>query len=139
MGRRRRKPGADGGDVTGKAYKLEDVQYVVGSRWKQRYLVKNEETGNLQFMNMQFNRLTGKWEKYGQKNDWNTQCANPFDKEYAGDLKGLFKVDEHAKANGYYDEAKHHQQYQGFIQSSHYKKGVMSCITCHSPHGGKGS
>ena len=250
-------PGPTVGNVTGKAFKLEDVQYVVGSRWKQRYLVKNDETGNLQFMNMQFNRLSGKWEKYGQKNDWNTQCAtchatgyritayddkagktlksefsefgvgceachgpgakhmkskkkkdifnpatvdakaqsllcgychirldneqwktaqgnpredfpapklgetfragddwtkwypehvaipgvqpgNPFDKEYAGDLKGLFKVDEHAKANGYYDEAKHHQQYQGFIQSAHYQKGVMSCITCHSPHAGKG-
>lgn len=243
------------GNVTGTAYKLDDVQYVVGSRWKQRYLVKNEQSGGLQFLNMQFNRLTGKWEKYGQKNDWNNQCVTchatgyrileydekakktvkstyiemnvgceachgpgakhikskkkkdifnpanvdvhaqskvcgychvrvesekwhtaqgnpredmpapklgdsykagddwtkwegiiipgvqpdqPFDKEYTGDFKGMFKVDEHAKANGYYDEGKHHQQYQGFIQSAHFKKGAMSCITCHSPHAGKG-
>lgn len=245
------------GNVTGQSFTLEDVQYVVGSRWKQRYLVKNEQTGNLQFMNMQFNRSIGKWEKYGQKNDWNTQCAtchttgyritaydeqagktlksefvemsvgceachgpasahvaskskadifnpanvdvqaqsrvcgychirlenekwktaqgapredfpapalgksyiagddwtkwypheavipgvqadDPIDKEYAGDLKGLFKTDEHAKTTGVFEEAKHHQEYQGFIQSAHYKTAGMSCITCHSPHAGQG-
>lgn len=68
-------PGPTKGNVTGAALKLEDVQYVVGSKWKQRYLVKNDQTGNLQFMDKQFNRLSGKWENYGQKNDWNTQCA----------------------------------------------------------------
>jgi len=251
-------PGPTKGNVTGKAYALDDVQYVVGSKWKQRYLVKNDETDNLQFLDKQFNRLSGKWENYGQKNDWNTQCAtchttgyritgydekakkttksefaelgigceachgpgakhvsakkankkktifnpanvdvqaqskvcgychirveteswhtaqgnpredmpapklgetykpgedwtkwpgvimpgiqsdNSFTKEYPGDLKGLFKTDDHAKANGIFEEAKHHQQYQGFIQSAHFKKGTMSCITCHSPHAGKG-
>ena len=252
-------PGPTKGNVTGKNYTLDNVQYVVGSKWKQRYLVKNEETGNLQFMDKQFNRLSGMWENYGQKNDWNTQCATchstgyriteyddqtkrtlksefvefgvgceachgpgakhvsaknkgerkktifnpahvdpqaqskvcgychvrvetekwhtaqgnpredmpapklgesykagedwtkwegiimpglkpdqPFTKDYSGDLKGLFKVDEHSKANGIYEEAKHHQEYQGFIQSKHYKQGKMSCITCHSPHAGKG-
>jgi len=251
-------PGPTKGNVTGAPFKLEDVQYVVGSKWKQRYLVKNDQTGNLQFMDKQFNRLSGKWENYGQKNDWNTQCATchttgyritayddkakktlksefsemnvsceachgpgakhvsakkadkkktifnpanadvqaqsrvcgychvrvetekwhtaqgnpredmpapklgesykpgedwtkwegviipglqedqPFTKEYTGDLKGLFKVDEHSKANGIYEEAKHHEQYQGFVQSAHFKKGGMSCITCHSPHAGKG-
>ena len=234
---------------------------MIGSRWKQRYLVKNEQSGGLQFLNMQFNRYSGRWEKYGNKNDWNTNCAtchttgyrilefdeatgrtlkgqfselgvgceachgpgsrhlnaklqdkkktifnpanadvkaqskicgychirvdnekwktaqgsnredlpapkagdsykagddwtkwypehvvipgvqaaNPFDKEYAGDLKGLFKTDETAKANGVYEEAKHHQQYQGFLQSKHYLSGQVSCITCHSPHAGKGT
>lgn len=250
-------PGPTTGNVTGGTFKLEDVQFVVGSRWKQRYLVKNDLTGNLQFLNMQFNRSTGKWEKYGQKNDWNTMCASchttgyriteydetagktvkskfvemgvgceachgpgsvhvktrkkkdifnpanldimaqskvcgychirldnekwksaqgnpredfpapkvgetyiagtdwtkwypeevvipgvqakhPFDAEYKGDLKGLFKLDEASKASGVYEEAKHHQEYQGFIQSAHFKKGEMSCITCHSPHAGKG-
>lgn len=243
------------GNVTGQTFRREDVQYVVGSRWKQRYLVSNDQTGNLQFLNMQFNRSSGKWEKYGQKNDWNTQCAtchttgyritahdektgrtlksefselsvgceachgpgsihvasgnrqhifnpadvsiqeqskvcgychirlenekwltaqgapredfpapqagksyiagddwtkwypreviipgihteDPFDKEYAGDLKGLFKLDDHSMATGVYEEAKHHQEYQGFIQSAHYKSGIMSCITCHAPHAG---
>jgi hypothetical protein len=251
-------PGPTKGNITGTQFALDDVQYVIGSRWKQRYLVKNEQTGNLQFMDKQFNRYSGKWENYGQKNDWNTQCTTchttgyriieydekagktiksefaelsigceachgpgakhlsaeqiykkktifnpanvdiqtqskvcgychirvetekwhtaqgnpredmpapklgetykagedwtkwdgiimpglkpdqPFTKDYAGDLKGMFKVDDFAKANGIYEEAKHHQQYQGFIQSTHYKKGGMSCITCHSPHAGKG-
>jgi hypothetical protein len=251
-------PGPTKGNVTGKTFTLDEVQYVVGSRWKQRYLVKNEETGNLQLMDKQFNRYSGLWENYGQKNDWNTHCATchttgyriteydekarrtvksefteisvgcenchgpgarhaaagtaekkktifnpanidvqaqskvcgychvrvenekwhsaqgnpredmpapklgesyhagqdwtkwdgiimpgirpdqPFTKQYSGDLKGLFKVDDFAKANGIYEEAKHHQQYQGFIQSAHYQKGAMSCITCHSPHAGKG-
>jgi hypothetical protein len=245
------------GNVTGKTFKREDVQYVIGSRWKQSYLVQNDSTGNLQFLNMQFNRASGKWEKYGQKNDWDTQCAtchttgyritaydekagktlksefselsvgceachgpgsahivskskldifNPanvdiqsqsrvcgychirlennrwksaqgkpredlpapkvgqahiagedwttwypldatipgvhpedsFDKEYAGSLKGLFSLDDQARVTGIYEEAKHHQEYQGFIQSEHFKSGVISCITCHSPHASDG-
>ena len=255
-----KNPGPTVSNVTGKPAKLEDVQYVVGSKWKQRFLVKNEQTGNLQFMNKQFNRLSGEWENYGNKNDWNTMCGTchttgyrilevdkatgktlksefseisvgceachgpgakhiksarkdkkktifnpasvsikdqskvcgychirldnemyksaqgtpredlpapklgdtykagddwtkwypehvvipgvhanqPFDKEYTGDVKGLFKTDEFAKANGVYEEAKHHQQYQGFLQSKHYQSGLLSCITCHTPHAGKG-
>lgn len=244
------------GNVTGTPFKREDVQLVVGSRWKQLYLVKNEAIGNLQFMNMQFNRASGKWEAYEQKNDWNTQCAachttgyrilkygeksrktlvsefaelnvgceachgpgsihvasssrqdifnpanviaaeqsrlcgychvrlenqmwrsaqgnpredlpapavfqsyragddwtawypqdvvipgvqpgNPFDKEYAGDLNGLFILDDQARAGGIYEEARNRQEYQGFIQSAHYKSGVISCTTCHSPHADK--
>jgi formate-dependent nitrite reductase cytochrome c552 subunit len=229
---------------------------VVGSRWKQRYLVKNETTGNLQLLDRQFNRATGKWEDYRQKSDWNTTCAachttgyritafdqqsgrtlksefaemgvgceachgpggqhvvsakgddifnpanadikmqsklcgychvrlenqkwlsaqgeprqdlpapnpgetylagddwtlwypqqvvipgvqpeDPFDRDYAGQLQGMFKTDELARSSGIYDEARNHQQYQGFIQSGHYRSGI-SCITCHAPHGHKG-
>jgi len=51
------------------------VQLVVGSYWKQRYLVKNPSTGNLQFMDKQWNRVHKQWENCGQKNDWETQCA----------------------------------------------------------------
>jgi len=254
-----KNPGPTAANVTGKPAKLDDVQYVVGSRWKQRFLVKNEQTGNLQFLNKQFNRLTGQWENYGNKNDWETNCGTchttgyrimkvgkdgttlksayseknigceachgpgakhvaakkkdkkktifnpanvdvqaqskvcgychirvenekfktaqghpredlpapkvgdtykagddwtkwypehvsipgvhadePFDKEYTGEVKGLFKTDDTAKANKVYEEAKHHQQYQGFLQSAHFKSGQLSCITCHSPHAGKG-
>jgi hypothetical protein len=56
----------------------------------------------------------------------------PASKEYVGDLKGLFKLDDHAKGNGIYEEANHHQQ------SKHYLNADLSCITCHSPHAGKG-
>ena len=256
-----KNPGPATGNVTSGAFQLDDVKYVVGSRWKQRFLVSNDKTGGLQFLNKQFNRLSGQWENYGNKNDWNTMCGTchttgyrilevdkasgatlkaswselsvgceachgpgarhvsakdakakkrtifnpanvsverqskvcgychiraenelyktaqgnpredlpapkvgetykagddwtkwypehvsipgvhpdePFNVEYKGDLKGLFKLDDAAKASGVYEEAKHHQQYQGFLQSAHYKSGQLSCITCHSPHAGKG-
>jgi hypothetical protein len=250
-------PGPTKGNVTGQAFTLNDVVYVVGSNWKQRFLVKNETTGNHQFMDKQFNRMSGQWEPYGQKNDWEFMCAtchttgyrltsydpanpkdakakyseanigcetchgpgakhiknpkakgsiwNPakqtkaeqsracgychlrgenelykspqgndredlpapnvgdtfkpwddwtkwypehvvlpgiqpedkIDAEYKGDLKGMFLVDETSKKNGVYEEGKHHQQYQGFIQSKHYKNSILSCNDCHSPHKGK--
>lgn len=241
------------GNVTGKKFSLNDVQYVIGSNWKQRYLVKDESTGGHQFLNKQFNRMSGKWENYGAKNDWDTMCAtchttgyrlttydpkspktqkaefselnigcetchgpgqkhikskskkdiwnfagktkeeqsrvcgychirlenekfksaqgnpredfpapkvgesfkplddwtkwypdeiiipgvqpkHPFDAEYKGDLKGLFIVDDISRANGVYEEAKHHQEYQGFIQSKHFKVAGMGCTDCHSQH-----
>jgi predicted CXXCH cytochrome family protein len=68
-------PGPTKGNIDGKPYRLEDVQLVVGSFWKQRYLVKNPVTGNLQFMDKQWNTVHRQWENYGQKNDWETQCA----------------------------------------------------------------
>ncbi len=245
------------GNVTGKKFSMDDVQLTIGSKWKQRYLVKDESTGGYQFLNKQFNRVTGKWENYaGNKNDWDTMCAtchttgyritsydsenpktqkveykelnngcenchgpgikhvkskskkdiwnfagktkeeqsrvcgychirlenekyksaqgnnredfpapkvgdsfkpwdnwtkwypdgvilpgmqpnHPFNAEYKGDLKGLFMLDDIAKANGVYEEAKHHQEYQGFLQSKHYKSADMSCNDCHSSHATK--
>jgi cytochrome c554/c'-like protein len=249
-------PGPAKGNVDGNPRTLDDVVFVVGSNWKQRFLVKNEATGNHQFMDKQWNRMTGKWEPYGQKNDWETQCAtchttgfrllsydgskpqeqkvsmsekgvgceachgpgaahakapnkkniysfagksveqqttvcgychfrgendrfktaqgnsseylpapkigdtfrpgedwrvwyasesiipgvhkeDPFTKAYEGDLKGMFKVDDVAKGGDFYDAAKHHQQYQEFIQSKHYKNNIASCASCHSSHAGK--
>lgn len=250
-------PGPTVGNATGETFTLDDVQYVVGSRWEQRFLVKNAQTGNLQFLDKQMIRASGRWEPYGQKNDWNGMCAachttgyritaydnvadrtvasefvelgvgceachgpgaqhvrtlkkrdifnaanvnvqeqtracgychvrgenmqwksdqghpredlpapklgecfvagadwskwypagvvipgvtagSPFDKEYSGELQGLFRVDDFSRKNGVYEETRHHQQYQGFIQSSHYKTNIMSCVTCHSPHAGQG-
>ncbi len=249
-------PGPTKGNATGKKFARKDVEYTIGSKWKQRYLVKNEDTGGYQFLDKQFNRMSGKWEGYGQKHDWNTQCTtchttgyrileydaknpkvqkttrietsigceachgpgaahvkgtkkgtiftfagrtpqeqsrvcgychirldneqyktaqggtredfpapkigssfrpsddwtkwypdhviipgvqpnNGFDKTYVGDLKGLFIVDDVSKKNGVYEEAKHHQEYQGFIQSKHYTSANMSCMSCHTPHASK--
>ena len=62
-------------NLTGAAAKLDDVVLVVGSNWKQRFLVKNAETGGHLFLDKQWNRVTKKWENYGQKNDWDTNCA----------------------------------------------------------------
>ncbi|HMK43792.1 MAG TPA: multiheme c-type cytochrome, partial [Dissulfurispiraceae bacterium] len=249
-------PGPTKGNGTGQKFTRADVQYTIGSKWKQRYLVKNEDTGGYQFLDKQFNRMSGKWENYGQKHDWNTTCGtchttgyrlveydeknpkaqktawvetsigceachgpggdhvkgtkkgtiftfagktpqeqsrvcgychirleneqfktaqggaredfpapkvgdsfkpsddwtkwypehviipgvqanNPFDKAYVGDLKGLFIVDDISKKNGVYEEAKHHQEYQGFIQSKHYNSAGMSCLSCHTLHATK--
>lgn len=251
-------PGPATGNVTGKPFTMQEVELVVGSKWKQRFLVKDETTGGYQFLNKQFNRMSGKWEGYGNKNDWDTMCttchttgyrltaydgANPkaqkaewsemnigceschgpgashaksrskkeiwtfagkskaeqsmvcgychvrienelyksaqgspredlpapkvgdsyragddwtkwypqqvvmpgiqpedkIDADYAGDLKGLFIKDEASKAAGAYDSAKHHQQYQDFLQSKHHKDGIVGCIDCHSSHAGKKS
>ena len=62
-------PGPATGNVTGKPFKMEDVVYVIGSNWKQRFLVKDDTTGGDQFLDKQFNRMSGTWEKYGNKND----------------------------------------------------------------------
>ena len=45
------------GNIDGTPAKLDDVVYVIGSKWKQRYLVKNPETGNHQFLDKQWNRV----------------------------------------------------------------------------------
>ena len=244
------------GNVTGAKFTIDDVQYTIGSNWKQRFLVKDDSTGGYQFLNRQFNRMSGRWEPYGAKSDWDTNCAtchttgyrltnydtenpktqkaewselnnacenchgpgakhmqsrskkdiwnfagkskveqarvcgychirlenekyktaqgsnredfpapkvgdsfkpsddwtkwypdhvivpgvqenHPFDAEYKGDLKGMFIVDAISKANGVYEEGKHHEEYQGFIQSKHYKSAGLSCIDCHSAHATK--
>jgi predicted CXXCH cytochrome family protein len=249
-------PGPAAGNVTGRKAALSDVVYVVGANWKQRYMIPDETTGGHQFMDKQFNRMSGKWENYGNKNDWDTMCAtchttgyrllkydpanpkdqkwafselgigcevchgpgakhvksrakkdiwnfagktpaeqtrvcgychirlenemyksaqgNPredfpapkvgrsfhpsddwakwypehviipgvqpedkIDAEYKGDLKGMFLIDNVSKAAGNYEAGKHHEEYQEFLQSKHYKGGRMSCTTCHSPHAGK--
>ena len=62
-------------NITGTPARLDDVVYVVGSKWKQRYLVKNSATGSHQFLDKQWNSYTKLWEPYGQKGDWETQCS----------------------------------------------------------------
>ena len=251
-------PGPTKGNITGRAVTLDNVEYVIGTRWKQRYMVKNEVDGGHQFLNKQFNTMSGKWENYGNKNDWATTCAtchttgykivsydpanpkatkvsytelgigceachgpgskhiasrqakdiwnpakqpkdvqsracgychirlenekyktlqgnnseqfpaptigdsfNPgddwriwypegvvipgvqpnhhFTEAYTqADFKGMFLVDAISKATGVYEEGKHHQQYQGFIQSKHYQKNILSCNDCHTSHAVKG-
>ena len=63
------------GNATKDPFSILDVKYVIGSKWKQRFLVANPKTGGLQLMNKQMNSVTGTWEPYGQANDWDTQCA----------------------------------------------------------------
>jgi len=247
------------GNITGAPYRMDDVELVVGSHWKQRYLVKNPTTGNLQFMDKQWNTVHKQWEPYGQKNDWETQCATchatayritsydpanpatqkvsmvehntgceschgpgalhsktekkadifnpadasveqsalvcgychvrkenynfktaqgkhredqphpvigetykagqddwrkwypekmlipgvlpgqPLDKNYPDtDLNNAFFFDEKAKGWKRYDARKHHQEYQEYLQSTHYTKDGAHCHDCHQPHALKG-
>jgi nitrate/TMAO reductase-like tetraheme cytochrome c subunit len=244
------------GNIDAKPATMADVQLVVGSRWKQRYLVKNPATGNLQFMDKQWNTVHMQWEPYGQKNDWETQCATchatgyrltsydpanpaaqkvamsehntgceschgpgsahasalgkrpmfnpakatkeqsslvcgychvrkenlnfktaqgnvredqphpvvgesykagqddwrtwypdkmlipgvapsqPMSKNYPNtDLNNAFFLDEKAQKWNSFDARKHHQEYQDYLQSAHYQKGLLACADCHSPHG----
>ena len=243
------------GNVTGAPFRMEDVQYVIGSHWKQRYLVKNAVTGNLQFMDKQWNTVHRQWEPYGQKNDWESNCATchatgykltsydpanpatqkasmvehntgcaschgpgarhsvtkkaadvfnpknasvdqasmvcgychvrkenynfktaqnhpredqphpvlgetfkagqddwrkwypekmlipgvgadqPLSRNYPNtDLNNAFFIDEKAQAWKSHDARKHHQEYQEYIQSTHYTKNKAACHDCHSPH-----
>ena len=62
-------------NISGAPAKMEDVVYVVGSHWKQRFLVKNPASGGHQFLDKQWNSVHKQWEPYGQKNTWETQCA----------------------------------------------------------------
>ena len=100
------------GNISGAAFKMDDVVYVVGSKWKQRYLVKNPATGNLQFMDKQWNRVHKQWEPYGQRNDWETQCAT-------------------CHATGYritaYDPAKPQAQKVSMVEHN------TGCESCHGP------
>jgi cytochrome c553 len=68
--------GPSRGNVDGKPYGFDDVEMVVGTRWKQRFLVKNEATGHHQFLDKQWNSYTGVWEAYANKDDWDAGCAN---------------------------------------------------------------
>jgi hypothetical protein len=62
-------------NITGTPAKMEDVVYVIGAHWKQRFLVPNPATGGHQFLDKQWNAIHKQWEPYGQKNTWETQCA----------------------------------------------------------------
>ena len=243
------------GNIDSKAFKMDDVVMVVGSYWKQRYLVPNAATGNHQFMDKQWNTVHKQWEPYGQKNDWETQCATchatgykftaydaknpsaqkvsmsehntgceachgpgsahaqstgkvpmfnpakatkeqstlvcgychvrkenalfktaqgnvredqphpvigesykagqddwrtwypeqmlipgvlanqPLSKNYPNtDLNNAFFIDDKAQKDQSFDARKHHEEYQEYLQSSHYKNNLLSCSDCHSPH-----
>jgi len=72
---RKGNTGPSRGNVDGKSYGLGDVDMVVGTRWKQRFLVKNPVTGHHQFLDKQWNSYTGVWEGYANKDDWDAGCA----------------------------------------------------------------
>ncbi len=82
---------------------------------------------------------------YKPGDDWTQYGLIPgindtFDNYYAGspttssapaDLQGMFFA---ANGSGNYDSKKHHQEYQDFVQSSHFATNTMGCATCHSSH-----
>jgi len=54
--------------------KREDVQYTIGSQWKQRYLVQKD--GTYYIAPTQFNIDTGRWVNYHEK-DWDKRPVMP--------------------------------------------------------------
>ena len=73
-------------NLTGAPATLDDVVYVVGSKWKQRFLVKNPATGGHLFLDKQWNTVHKRWEGYGQKNDWGNQLLDLSCDRFTGDL-----------------------------------------------------
>ncbi len=63
------------GNISGAAATMEDVVFVVGSHWKQRFLIPNPASGGHQFLDKQWNSIHKQWEPYGQKNTWEGQCS----------------------------------------------------------------
>ena len=57
--------------------KVEDIQYTIGSQWKQRYLI--EKDGKLFIAPIQYNLETGRWVNYHdhdwQKRPWLKKCG----------------------------------------------------------------
>lgn len=86
-------PGPTKANITGTPAKMEDIVYVIGSKWKQRFLVPNPATGGHQFLDKQWNTLHKQWEPYGQKNTWETQCATCHSTGYR-----VVEVDEKTRA-----------------------------------------
>ncbi|MGZ8272624.1 MAG: multiheme c-type cytochrome [Burkholderiaceae bacterium] len=69
-------PGPSRGNLDGQLYAFDDVEMVVGTRWKQRFLVKNPASGHHQFLDKQWNSYTGIWEGYANMDDWDAGCTN---------------------------------------------------------------
>jgi cytochrome c553 len=63
------------GNIDGRTYGLDDVVMVVGSKWKQRYLVRLPGTDTHQFLDRQWNAYTRLWETYSNSDDWETVCG----------------------------------------------------------------
>ena len=63
------------GNIDGRIYGLEDVVMVVGSKWKQRYLVRLPGTDSHQFLDRQWNAYSRLWETYSNSDDWETVCG----------------------------------------------------------------
>jgi hypothetical protein len=63
------------GNIDGRIYGLDDVVMVVGSKWKQRYLVRVPGTDSHQFLDRQWNAYTRLWETYSNSDDWETVCG----------------------------------------------------------------
>ena len=93
--------------------------------------------------------VVGQSYKAGQ-DDWRTWYPDkmlipgvlpgqPVSKNYPNtDLNNAFFTDEKAQKWGSHDARKHHEEYQEYIQSSHYKNNLLSCSDCHSPHARQG-
>lgn len=89
--------------------------------------------------------MIGETYKAGQ-DDWRTWYPDgilipganpkqPLNQNYPKtDLENAFYLDELAQRHGFYDSRKHHQEWQEFIQSSHYTKNLLACSDCHRPH-----
>ena len=99
-------------NISGAPAKMDDVVMVVGSRWKQRFLVPNPANGGHQFLDKQWNTVHKQWENYGQKNTWEGQCATCHTTGYR-----VLEVDEKTRA----------------VKKWAYNEMNVGCEACHGP------
>lgn len=91
---------------------IDDVVMVVGSRWKQRYLVRNPASGGHQFLDKQWNTVHKQWEPYGQANTYEANCATCHVTGYR-----VTEVDEKTRA----------------VKKWAYQELNIGCEACHGP------
>ena len=92
------------GNLDGKTYGLDEVEMVVGTRWKQRFLVKNPATGHHQFLDKQWNSYTGVWEGYANMDDWDSDCSNCHATGKAARLVDTADRSEHGSINRLWED-----------------------------------
>jgi predicted CXXCH cytochrome family protein len=101
-------------NVTGVSVSPSQVVKTIGSKWKQRYMV-GDETNGYHMLSQQYNTVTGQWEAYGSKYDWDKGCITCHSTGY--------RIDSYVE-----DEAT-----QTVTMTHSWTEENIGCEACHGP------